>query len=159
MRSGLLLLITVALLILTGCTKRALFDDVHTFDGEGWRASDTLSYKFPISDTAKTYNVLLHIRNTKNYDYSNLWLFIETTAPNGQVYTDTLEIMLADPSGRWLGKGIGNVNSMLIPYMPGVKFTQRGIYTLSIHHAMRVESLTEIMDLGVRIIPYQEKHQ
>jgi gliding motility-associated lipoprotein GldH len=65
--------------------------------------------------------------------------------------TDTIEFFLADPTGKWLGSGLGSVNSMLLPYRTNIKFPQRGIYTFEFKQGMRQEELKGIMDVGLRI--------
>ncbi len=146
----------IAALLLGACHQSALFDDVQSFDDKGWAADAPLEYTIPITDTTRAYDILLHIRNKKTYAYSNLWLFIETAAPNGLTHTDTLEIMLADPAGRWRGHGVGNVNAMLVPYARGVRFTMRGIYSVTVTQGMREEYLNDILDVGLRVVPHQE---
>ena len=76
---------------------------------------------------------------------------MNTYAPNGSVLTDTLEIILADETGRWMGKGIGNVNEMQVPYKQNVFFINRGIFKVSIQHAMRDSTLSGILDIGFRL--------
>jgi gliding motility-associated lipoprotein GldH len=139
------------LFILASCDQNQVFDEVVSLPGEGWAATDTVLFNVVISDTSGVYDVLLHIRNEKTYNYSNLWLFIETTAPNGQTLLDTLEIMLADDMGNWLGKGIGNVNTLLSPYVTQVSFRYRGIYTFAITQGMRDTLLEDILNVGLRV--------
>jgi gliding motility-associated lipoprotein GldH len=136
---------------LFSCGQNQVFDEVVAVPREGWTTSDTLSFNVAISDTSAIYDVLLHIRNEKTYGYSNLWLFIETTAPNGNTIRDTLEVILADDQGEWLGRGIGNVNTLLLPYITQVKFKYRGIYTFSIVQGMRDTMLENILNIGLRI--------
>jgi gliding motility-associated lipoprotein GldH len=150
-RSDLLIIIFIILALLSSCDQNQVFDEVVAVPPEGWSESDTLSFNVAITDTSAIYDVLLHIRNEKTYAYSNLWLFVETTAPNGQTIHDTLEVILADDEGEWLGRGIGNVNTLLLPYITQVKFKYRGIYTFSIIQGMRDTMLENVLNIGLRI--------
>jgi gliding motility-associated lipoprotein GldH len=136
---------------LFSCRQNQVFDQVVTLPSEGWSAENVLLFNVSIEDTAQVYDVFLHVRNAKNYGYSNLWLFIETTAPNGNSLRDTVEIRLADIDGRWLGTGIGNVNTLLVPYITQVSFKFRGIYTFAITQGMRDEVLEGVLNMGLRI--------
>ncbi len=138
---------------LAACSNPVVFEEVATLPSSGWAAGDTLGFTIPIADTAQVCNVLLHVRNTKNYSYSNLWVFVTTHAPNGHTQRDTLELILADASGRWLGKGTRSINTQLITYMNRVKFPVSGIYTLTVEQAMRDTLLKNITDFGFRIEP------
>ncbi len=142
-------------LILISCTGNLLFDDVEKIDPNGWKAGDMLTFKAPVSDTSSSYNIFLHIRNSNDYEYSNLWLFITTTSPGGESMRDTVEFILADPSGQWLGRGLGAINTSLLPYKQNIRFPQRGIYTFELQQGMRKEVLENILDIGIRIQPVQ----
>jgi gliding motility-associated lipoprotein GldH len=136
------------------CKSGIIYDDIQKISPEGWTAEEIISFRAPVNDTTSSYNIYLHVRNTSKYEYSNLWLFINTIAPNGESIRDTTEFFLADPSGQWLGKGLGAVNTMLLPYKVNVRFPHRGIYTFEIQHGMRKEILENILDVGIRIQQY-----
>ena len=150
-KTGILAAILVTLTMFSSCNLDQIFDEVIAIPVDGWAAEDTMHFNVAISDTSNVYDVLIHIRNEKIYQYSNLWLFIEATAPNGQTHSDTLEVMLADDEGNWMGKGIGNVNTLLTPYLAQVSFRYRGIYTFSITQGMRNKNLEGILNVGLRI--------
>lgn len=140
------------LVVLTAaCSQNKIFDEVITIPNEQWNVSNSMKFTWPVNDTAGAYNIMVHIRNSYDYEYSNLWMFIKTEAPNGISMIDTVEFFLADPSGKWLGTGLGSVNSMLIPYKQNIRFPNRGIYNMELKHAMRREKLEGIMDIGLRI--------
>ncbi len=145
--------IFIILFFFTSCTGNILFDDIHEISSVGWNANDKLIFRVPVNDISGSYNIYLHIRNSNDYEYSNLWLFLTTTSPGGISMTDTVEFVLADPSGQWLGSGLGSINTSLIPYKQNVRFPQRGIYSFEIQQGMRKEVLENIMDIGVRIEP------
>jgi gliding motility-associated lipoprotein GldH len=137
------------------CANDRLFDNVQKISHSGWDKSDAKKFTISISDTAAAYDILLHLRNKTTYSSSNLWLFVNTTAPNGNHITDTLEFTLADPSGKWLGKGLGSINSMLIPFKMNIRFPFRGIYTFEFRQAMREDVLEGITDIGLRVQPHK----
>jgi len=64
---------------------------------------------------------------------------------------DTVDIILADENGNWLGRGAASVFTMKYPYRTFVRFPVRGIYTFDIEQAMRVQDLKYISDIGLRI--------
>jgi gliding motility-associated lipoprotein GldH len=135
----------------TVCSTNAVFDETVALPDEGWNFKKPVEFTFPITDTTDQYDILLHLRNNKNYDYSNLWLYLQTTAPGGAIQRDTLELLLADGTGKWLGKGTRSINTMLVPYLQSVRFPQLGVYTINIQHAMRDTILYNLSDIGVRV--------
>ena len=78
-------------------------------------------------------------------------MFIETTSPNGAVMIDTVEFILTDNNGKWLGKGLGSINSLLIPYKSNIRFPYRGIYSFSLQQAMRQDVVDGLKDVGLCI--------
>jgi gliding motility-associated lipoprotein GldH len=129
--------------------KKKVYEEIYSIPSDGWQASKPLKWDMPVTDISKSYDILLHVRNTGQYAYSNLWLFIETKSPKGNSLRDTLEIVLADDQGRWLGEGISNINHLLVPYKENILFPLIGIYQVTITQAMREEDLKNILDIGV----------
>lgn len=137
--------------LLIACSKHTVTDQVTSIMSDGWEYNDKMAFQYAVSDTSVSYDVFILVRNTMNYSYSNLWLFIETHSPGGYSQRDTLEILLADESGRWLGKGGQSINTLLAPYKMNIHFPERGIYQTTIQHAMRDTVLKHVTDIGLRI--------
>ena len=90
--------------------------------------------------------------------FSNLFLISELEHPDGNTMKDTLEYRMAEPSGEWLGKGMGGVMENRLWYRENVVFPWAGVYKVNISHAMRkngdVEGLSVlegITDIGLEI--------
>ncbi len=140
-----------SIVILTACTTDTLFENTIVIEPSGWKQDHFLSFSFPVEDTIGQYDISLLIRNDARYNYSNLFLFIRTTAPAGQEIKDTIEIRMADERGKWLGKGIGGKYTREIPYKTQVQFPQKGNYTIEIEQGMRESDLEFITDLGLSV--------
>ncbi|RLD40915.1 MAG: gliding motility lipoprotein GldH, partial [Bacteroidetes bacterium] len=93
-----------------------------------------------------------NIRNSTDYRYSNLYVFLITKFPNNNLTKDTIECILADREGRWLGKGWGAVKENTILLSERMRFPLKGKYEFMIQHAMRVDTLKGIRDVGIRIV-------
>ena len=104
-----------------------------------------------IPDTFTYYNVFINIRNASQYQFSNIYLFVTTTYPDGSTSKDTLDCPLQDPSGKWLGSGLGDLWDNRLLFKPSVKFRQAGKYTLQYEQAMRIDPLPMITDVGLRV--------
>jgi gliding motility-associated lipoprotein GldH len=98
------------------------------------------------------------VRNTGEYEYSNLYLFVTTHSPSGLALRDTIEVVLADDRGKWLGKGAASVFTLYIPYRQNIRFPLRGIYQFDIEQAMWIEDLKHISDIGLRIEKVRSKN-
>ncbi|NQX91743.1 MAG: gliding motility lipoprotein GldH, partial [Flavobacteriales bacterium] len=67
-----------------------------------WKSSDVKSFNFEMTDTITRRDFRIHVRNDQEYPYSNMFLFVELTFPNGKRRIDTLDCPLATADGRWL---------------------------------------------------------
>lgn len=145
------LVIGLMILLVSSCGTPPVFEYYKTMKSETWEVNDTVKTSFSINDTLQPYNFFLNLRNNNSYNYSNLYVFVDTEFPNGKKLTDTVECVLAYPDGRWIGSGFGNVYDNRIMYKYRKRFPLMGEYQIKITHAMREEVLAGILDVGFRL--------
>ena len=104
-----------------------------------------------IVDTISSHNIYLNVRNTSQYAYQNLFVFLQTTSPTGLSLRDTLECYLADDRGKWLGSGWGDIYYNRFIYKRNIRFPVSGNYTFKVIQGMRSNQLKYITDVGIRI--------
>jgi gliding motility-associated lipoprotein GldH len=150
--------IVFALVLLSfSCDKQRVYEQFVTIEGKSWDNSDVIKFNVNIEDTVTLQNVYLAIRNTGQYEYSNLYVFVTAVSPNGVQSRDTTEITLADPRGKWLGKGSASVYTLYYPFREHIRFPLRGIYQFRIEQAMWIKDLKHISDVGLRIEKVSKK--
>jgi len=147
----LLLLLIGFLLSLSSCSENVLIDTNTEFENKSWDQNEPFITEFDVLDTVNNYNFFITLRNTDEYPYQNLFVFLTTTFPNGKTKLDTINCPLANMQGKWLGKGFGGVYDNRILYMARKRFPLDGAYTIKIEQAMREKELLGILDVGVRI--------
>jgi gliding motility-associated lipoprotein GldH len=145
------ILIMTFLLLLLSCNSNVIYTNSQGMVQETWKLMDIPDFKVTITDTLKGNNVFFTIRNGSSYPYRNIYLFVTTTSPDGKNITDTLQYNLADESGKWYGRGFGDIHELNLPYKSNVYFPLKGIYEFKIQHGMRIENLKGIYDFGLRI--------
>ena len=136
---------------LSSCDSSGVYDKYYEIPKLSWHKDSLLTFHVPAEDASQSYNLIIQIRNEISYKYSNLWLFCEFTDTHGAVKRDTFEITLAEPSGRWMGKGNGSIKTLQTVYKRDFRFPAPGEYTFSIQHGMRDERLTGIHNVGFRV--------
>ncbi len=150
-------LIALASLLLMSCEdERRVFEENVEITNARWAVKDRAVLTAEITDTVSQHNFLVNVRNTEEYPYRNLYLFLKTTFPNGKTSRDTIGLYLADASGRWLGSGTGYLSSGRYPvnqvmYNYNKRFPLAGTYTFEIEQAMRTDTLVGIRNVGLRI--------
>ncbi len=147
----------MALLTLYSCgEKGVVVNQSKVLSQQKWEESKALEFEFDIKDTVNYYNFSVLIRNTENYQWSNVFLFSDITFPNGKTRRDTLEIVLADQYGNWLGNNSGTIITTTSTFMEHRRFPLEGKYKVALAHGMRVPVLEEITDVGIKLKQWQE---
>ena len=151
MKAAQLIISIILLSLFAACDPKRLYEENKTISGGLWNSKDKPSFEFMIPDTFTYYNVFINVRNASQYQFSNIYLFVTTTYPDGSRSKDTLDCPLQDPSGKWLGSGLGDLWDNRLLFKPSVKFRQAGKYTLQYEQAMRIDPLPMITDVGLRV--------
>jgi gliding motility-associated lipoprotein GldH len=94
----------------------------------------------------------MNVRNNEEYPYSNIYFFINTILPDGKSARDTIECILANVRGKWLGKGMGSLKESNHLIRNNLHFPNSGTYRMEIEQAMRIDELTGIKDIGIELI-------
>lgn len=146
-----LFLILLSVLLLVGCDTNRVFEKNVELQNETWDYRDRLKFDVDIQHTDWQYNFLFNFRHRGSYPYRNFYFFFHMVSPSGETAKDTVHCMLADPSGKWLGTGSGNVIDNQILFKHKVLFQEQGTYHFEIEQGMRDEKLTGVLDAGLRI--------
>lgn len=145
-------ILIAAALLLTACNGNVYYDQSHSVNEHGWRPDDHLKFDVEVDDTTHLFNILVGVRNSITYPYSNTFLFIATTFPDGTMAFDTLECPLADPAGRWYGKRTGRyVDSRYRLRGGSARFPMAGTYSFEVANGMRDSAIAGLKDISLRI--------
>jgi len=154
MIKGLYILLIATLLI--SCDSNRLYEKNISIDNDMWSLEQMPSFEFENTDTISEVNLILNIRHSSIYPFSNLWVFIHTLSPSGAPQVDTLEATLSQKDGKWLGDGLGDIWDLQVPFKK-IRLNESGTYSFKIEQAMRhgnlskIEQLPGVMEIGLRI--------
>lgn len=141
----------LSVFFLSSCDSNRIFEENTEIPDYQWSSTNIIKYEVDITAKDEPTNFYINVRNADGYPYNNLFLYIRTTFPNGKMSKDTLECILADANGKWLGSGMGDIYDNQIPFKKNVRFPEAGKYTFEIQQGMRPEIIPLIMDVGLRI--------
>lgn len=133
--------LTLGLICFNSCGDLPISNSAVEIDPDGWFAIDNASFEWDIVDLDLKYDAFLDIRHNSDYPYSNLYLFLDFTFPNGNQRRDTLACQLADERGRWYGSGIGDIIDHRVSFQENFEFPLDGKYRLKVVHGMRPRSV------------------
>jgi len=144
-------ILSIVLLMAFSCNRNAVYDEYQDIDNKSWSRHDIKTFEFEITDTISLHDLYLNIRNTTDYQYSNIYFFISTEFPNGIKFRDTVQCILADLNGKWLGRGLGRIKDNRLLFKKGIRFPMSGVYKMGIEQAMREEALVGVNDVGLKL--------
>lgn len=136
--------------VLLSCTDSAETVDMKRLDGS-WPKNDEQKFSFSISDARNPKNIIFVVRNNNDYPYSNIRLIVKLNEGKRVLNADTLNYILAQPDGTWLGKGFGDTKEIMFQYKLNYKFPRNAQYEIGVTQAMRADNLKGIEDIGVKI--------
>ncbi len=145
------LLLICVIMFFAACTDSYVYNGYVSIPQQKWHADSVVSFTVPITDTLSYFNLFVNLRNTSDYPYQNLYLFIDIAAPNGAAIRDTFECYLADEHGKWLGKGRHGLYDNRFMYREKVRFGTTGDYRVSLQQGMRTDELKGISEVGFRV--------
>lgn len=144
-------IVLIGMVLLTSCGSDVIFEENKAVAGQKWNRNEPLSFTVDITDTVSSFNMYINLRHTGDYGYSNMYMFINTLRPDGKSMRDTVECILQDNEGKWLGSGIGDIYDNRLVFHQNVRFPNAGPYTFRFEHAMRDEILEGVSDVGMRV--------
>ena len=150
MKTKLLVVLLAAIAI--ACDPAPMYEAYAPVSENGWHKDSMVTFEVEIEDTLSNYQVVWHLRNNDDYEYSNIFLFRSVSSDRGAEFGDTAEFVLADVYGKWLGKGVGELKTNTWPYKQGIlRFNRSGNYTFTLQQAMRTDYLKGVEDVGLGV--------
>ena len=148
------LLFGILFATLVACDPARVYETNTDFDNAMWLAGDTAKFEFAIEDTAATYNVILNVRNSLDFETARLFvnysLRDSTTTPLRKrlIEQNLFDIRTRAPFGE---SGLGDIYEHRILIEPKIKFPTKGKYNVKISQMMRTDTLREVLSVGIRV--------
>ena len=134
-----------------------MFQESEPVPNKIWEAENTIRFNVEVVDTITGYDFYIDLRNESTYEYANIYMFVNTTFPSGKSARDTVQCILADKTGRWLGTGLGDILDNHILFKENIRFPNAGTYSFEFENGMREEALSSILDVGISIEKHRKK--
>ncbi len=148
-------LLTLGLLgVMAGCLPAPYFQKEEVVPKNEWTYNFKPSFTFDITDTNFIYQPYFLIRHTQAYPYSNLWVLLYIKAPGDTVAKKArVNITLAEPTGKWLGRGMGEIyeQQMALVLPDSLSIRRPGTYQVSMEQNMRINPLPDVLNVGLRV--------
>ena len=122
------------------------------FEEDSWHADSIITLNHSVVDTITKQNLYLKIRHTTDFEYQNIFLFVDF-----QEKRDTIEVTLSEKNGKWLGSGFGDIKEVEYCFAKEIIFNSKKTSRVNVEQAMRygdqpvITNLKGIIALGINI--------
>lgn len=144
--------------VLAACNNSTLYNSEKDIEGNSWHKDSVKVFSPVIEDTSEVVSIGFSLEHSKEYPYSNLWLFVNVESPDGQAQTDTMEYFLANPDGGWIGQGNDRSRRLYWLYKGGVKLAQPGEYKFTLQQGMRRDKLDGVQSVSLWVEKAEKKN-
>lgn len=144
-----IILILSFVILNASCKKNQAF--LYDFKNSSWNAKDSILFSFDVLDKAIPKNMSFFLRNNLEYPYRNIFLLVEIQNNSGIIDSDTVQYLMSNKYGQWLGKGFGKTRDNYFIFKKNYLFEDSGKHVMIIRHGMRKNELHGFVKLGVEI--------
>ncbi|XCI74670.1 MAG: gliding motility lipoprotein GldH [Flavobacteriales bacterium] len=141
---------TWTLMIISCQNKQLIFKGGERFNGR-WPKNKPAVFDFNIDTPQEIQDFLFVLRHNDSYEFSNIFLFIETQYPDGKSTRDTVQYKLAYKDGHWKGIGLGPTKEILLRFKEKATLKDSGHYKIMVLQDMRRDTLQGIEDFSLII--------
>ncbi len=141
------------LVVAAAACDSSVYNKMKEIPDSKWSMDYPIKFDVEISDTTTLFDFFVLLRHNTDYAYNNVYFFITSTTPSDSITCDTVEFILADPDGNWIGNGSGYLKSHEILISRKFRFPSEGLYSFEFQQAMRDTVLDGISDIGIKIKP------
>lgn len=118
----------------------------HSFLDSNWNSKQIVKFDITTKDSTQARISNISIRHNDSYRYQNIIFFLNHSYKENIISTNTIELLLAEDDGRWIGKGKSNIKEFSTTIL-SPKIYQNGIHTFSLELAMRDNASTKLDNL------------
>lgn len=137
----------ILLVALTSCGDKPVFDKFEKVKNSVWTYDQKMVFPVQIDDASRLYDFKIVVRTTTEYEYNNMWVFLSTTTPDGQVSREPFEIKITYDDGSWVGEKSGTIVETSLHFNRR-QLPEAGKYTFTIEQGITEEKLKNVLDLG-----------
>ena len=139
---------------LAGCLPAPYYQKEEPVPQNAWNYNFRPKFTVDITDTTVNYHPFFLIQHTQAYPYNNLWIWMYVKGPGETIAKKVrVNVPLAEATGKWLGRGMGEIWEQRMPIDLGdsIGFDHSGTYEITLEQTMRINPLPEILHVGLRL--------
>ena len=141
-----------SLFLLVSCISNVNTSSYNIFKEDTWHTDSIITLRHSIVDSLTKYDLYLKVRHNTDFEYQNIFLFVSF-----KEQTDTIEVILSEKNGKWLGKGFGDIKEVDYCFAKNTTLNSKQSSSIIVEQAMRygdepaITSLKGIIALGINV--------
>ena len=141
------------IICLWSCNKNEVYYKFIPISQSKWDKSNKVCFNVDSinMNPGKIYNIDIELSHNLSYEYETLWLYIDQTLQDSISVRDTLECLLTDKNGKWLGRGNGPLRHISFSYKKEIALDTEKQSQICIVHAMQDLQLKGVEKIGLKI--------
>jgi gliding motility-associated lipoprotein GldH len=138
---------------LLSCSEGEVYYRFYQLEKGNWYHDSTLLFTMDSLDInmGERYDLSIELSSNHHFPYRNLWLQIDHNLTDSLIRRDTLQCILADDHGRWLGSSVGGLYQLSVPFLGSLPLDAAPHYRLSITQVMKDDPLPGIEKVGLKV--------
>ena len=151
-RNNIFLLIT-GLIFFISCSNEEVYFHYNKVENGEWFRDSVLTFYLDTLrvDQKGEYNISLELTTSVLYPYNDIHLKIDHNLNDTIIVSDTIKYKVADEYGKWLGKGVGSLRQLSLPYKKDVWLDSTSRYELNLFQLMNANPLKGVEKVGIRV--------
>lgn len=147
-----IIFLVLALAVLSSCDENRIFEKHSSaFPQFRWEQGQELNFSPSIEDTAATYSITLALRHVNGFQFAELKANVLIISPSGNEQAMNYTIPVMDGKGGYLSECALDLCDLEHVIAANWQFAESGTYTFRVDHDMPVETLPNVMELGLII--------
>ena len=142
--------ILIALVVVfLSCNKNKVYDDFDsTFDNNRWDASDVRVFEFENAQSEGICDLKLHFGHVIGFQFKEVSLEVEITAPDGKSEVLPVTMKLIDESGKDIGDCTGDICDVF-QTIKTFETLENGKYKVAVKSKFTGPYLPNILGVGI----------
>ena len=134
---------------LTSCNKNKLYDEFNRdFSDNRWEASDVKSFEFENKQSEGICELKLHIGHVRGFQFKEVSLEVEITAPDGKSEVLPVTMKLIDESGKDIGDCTGDICDVF-QTIKTFQNLEKGKYKVAVKSKFAGPYLPNVLGIGI----------
>jgi gliding motility-associated lipoprotein GldH len=146
----LLFVSVITTILFSSCDRTTIYNESEILENATWPETDTLVAQFLVGDSLHYHNIFVCSRFNALYPESNVYFKVMLKGPGGQHMTEIKSFEITEKSGKWIGKGFGDLHSYELPIFQDLNLKQFGKYEVKVIPYMR-RTVIGIHDRGIKV--------